>query len=495
KKTPIGAAIAAGRSVSGVDIASMKAARDALAERAQCYANPTVECLKPFASRSFSEGASFENSPDAPFVRAQALVCEKGFAAADKELDSFKINKPAYSQQLVQIAMAASACDKPNEVKAAIDAYRAAEPAQGANRAGAYLNILATPALEPGWAPILAELETSLQSGALDSNSAASVALTMATSYAALGDAKAALAKYAYFTDTLNYQADWPSKLSLSASLIIGGDAAAGLKVVENNNLKSFSVIALHEAAAELGRRVGVLPTNTGTPLPMMHNFKSISEYMAPVTGADKARYAAAAATIESEIDKLAPTVAVQDSAIGMSGLDCTYAALALVHQKLGEAGKASAAIGKGVALRQALLAPGAETVGLEYFAQFQYLVLLAQGKIDEAAAAAQALNNKNDSSRLILKSVAATGDAEKALTLAGALGQGGDRSAYQNIIEALIEAGKLDKAEEVINAFPGGAADKQGFQWQLVTKAANDGDQRRAEEAAEKYGLLNGPG
>ncbi|MGE0410335.1 MAG: hypothetical protein AB7P23_13895, partial [Amphiplicatus sp.] len=493
-KTNIGAAIAIGRSVGGVSISTMKMQRDALAPRADCYAKPRAECLRPFASASFRESGGAAAAPENAQVAAQKLICEKNFAAADKALDNFKINKPAYAAQLVQVALAAEDCGKPDEVKVAIGAWQAAEPSQGASRVKAVLSILSNEQLKPGWPALLGELEQSIASGALDPNTAANATLTLAVRYAELGDAKAALAKYSYFTDTLNYQADWQSKLSLAANLILAGAPAEGLAIVANNNQKSFSVIALHQSAAELGRGVGVIPSNTGAALPSLYNVKSIDEFMAPLNGADKARYAAGAAVVEAEMDKLAPVVAVQDSAIGMSGLDCTYGVLALVHQKLGAPDKATAALQKGLALRQALLAPGAQNVGLDYFAQYQTLLALAQGDIDAAATVSQAINNRNDTTRLIVRSLAVKGEAEKALTLASQLGNGDNRGAYQHIIEGLIEAGKLDKAEEVINAFPGDMRTKNGFTWLLVNKAADEGDAKRAQAIADKAGLLSGP-
>lgn len=492
KKTPYGMAVANGGSAGGVSITAMKAERDALDARAKCYADPTAECLRPFASSSYRDNAGYENSPEAAFGRSQELVCDKNFAAADQSLESFKINRALYAQQLMQIALAAAQCDKPEEVKAAVAAYIQAEPAQGPERMSALLSILATDALEPAWPPVLSQFETILASGALDQQSAANIALTMAVDYAKLGDSEKALAKYAYFTETLGYQADWQSKLNLASNLIIAGHAAEGLKVVETNGQKTFLIIPLHEAAEEVALRLGLVRTGTGVP--EFTGVADIKDYMAPVDGATKARYAPAADAIEAEIDKLAPAVIVQDGAIGPSGLDTAYGILALIHQKLGDSGKASGAINKAVGIRAKLLAPGAEGVGEEDIAEYQSALALAQGKPEEAASYAKVVRVRHEHSRLIMKEIARTGDAEKALAVANELGAASNWNQYSVLVEGLVESGKIDKAEAVINAYPGNPDEKKAFQWLIVQKLAAEGDAKGAQEAANKYSLLNTP-
>ncbi len=118
--TPIGQAIAAGRAVDGISLAQIQRARDELAARAKCYEDPTVECLTPFGSGATGNAAG---SPQSAFAEAEQLVCDKGFSAADKTLDPFKINRQVYAKELIQIGFAAAKCDKPDEVKAAIGAY------------------------------------------------------------------------------------------------------------------------------------------------------------------------------------------------------------------------------------------------------------------------------------------------------------------------------------------------------------------------------------
>lgn len=124
-ETADGRAIVAGREVvGGRSLGALRAVRDELEQRASCYSNPTVDCLTPFASQHIQAAASGKGDADSVFAAANEAVCASGFAAADKALEPFRINKPVYAAQLVQVALAAAACDKPGEVVAAIDGYR-----------------------------------------------------------------------------------------------------------------------------------------------------------------------------------------------------------------------------------------------------------------------------------------------------------------------------------------------------------------------------------
>lgn len=491
-ETPDGRAVATGIGVvDGLNVERMQAVRDALAARAACYSSPTVACLTPFASRNTREAASGD-SADGVFAAARAAVCAKGFAAADAELEQFKINRPVYSQELVQVALAAAACNKPQEVKTAIDAYRAAEPAAGASRVSPLLSILATPDLEPGWASVMGELDAALQSRQIAGDDAATVALTMAVRYAEIGDTRAAMAKYAYFTDTLNYEADMQSKQELAAALIMAGAPEQGHGVLASYNMRQLDVIAVHQAAAALGRLLRVV--GEGAAQPQLFNVKDVRDYFAPVDASQKARFTAAAATIEGEADKLAPVVGVRENAIGLGGLDTAYGVLAVVQQRLGDSAKANALIGKAVAVRGRLLQNGAQEVGIEYFAPFQSLLALGQGKHAEAAQHALRFGVHHDYVRLILKSAAASMKVEDLLTLAAQAEPNNPRASYTNIIESLVDSGRLDDAETVIAAYAGNADEKRVFEWRLANQAATAGDLRRAEAVAEKYKLVSSP-
>jgi hypothetical protein len=493
-KTPAGAAIANGTSVGGMSSAAMIAMRDRFAARAGCYKKPTAECLEAFAPDAGGV-AAYENSPEAAFAKSQKAACTDGVLAADKELAGFKINKPVYAQQLLQVALAAARCDKPEAVKAAMSAYWAVEPAQGNDRLGAQLSVLATDSLEPAAGPVLADLEAALASGGLDPQTQAQIALAMAGRYAAMGEADKALAKWTYFTDTLNFEADFTSKREFAASLVMAGNPDAALKILDAGagNTKSLQVMALNDAAARIGRRLGVV--REGAALPATQNLKSMAELMKAVDGDVRTRYSSVIRQIEAEFDKLAPVVTLQDHAIGFGGVDTGYGVVALVRQKLGDAEGASDAMAKAQALRGRVLATGAEGAGRELISEHQAALALAQGDLDAAAGFAKLIPVRHDYTRLILAEVGARGEAEKALTLANELGAGQDFHTYSALADALAGAGKVEKAEAVINAFPGGGDQKQALQWTLVNRLANEGDIGGAEAAATKYNLLNSPG
>jgi hypothetical protein len=248
----------------------------------------------------------------------------------------------------------------------------------------------------------------------------------------------------------------------------------------------------VHQAAAALGRLLRVV--GEGAAQPQLFNVKDVRDYFAPIDSAQKARFTAAAATIEAEADKLAPVVGVRDSAIGLAGLDTAYGVLAMVQQRLGEPGKATAVMNKALAVRGRLLGAGAEGVGLEYVAPFQSLLALGQGKHAEAAQHALDFSVHHDYVRLILKSASASMKVEDLLTLAAQAEPNNARASYTNIIESLIDSGRLDEAETVISAYAGNADEKRAFQWRLLNQAASAGDMRRADAVAAKYSLINGP-
>ncbi len=486
-ETPDGRAIASGREVvGGRSLQSLRAMRDELAARASCYSNPSIDCLTPLGSSYTRNGSAAEGSAEAVFTAARTTVCDKGFAAADRLLEPFKINKPVYSEELVQVALAAAACSKPVEVVAAIDAYRAAVPDVAVNQ---LISIVSTDALKPAWSTVMAELERRVASGGLSQNEVANVTLTVALRYALLGDAGKAIARYKHFTDTLNYQADPMTKYELGAALIKAGAGDEGMAVVASPNTRSPSVVTVSRAARGLADEFKI---TQGQAVPQLYNIRDIREFFTPVAADERQRVAASAAAIEAELDKLAPLVTIQDSAI--TQMDTAYGALALVQQKLGAADKASALIVKGAALRDRLLPAAAQKeVGLSQFNAYAALIALAHGKHAEAAELVTAMNIRHEYARLILKSFAVKGDLEQCLALANTI-QPNLPQSYTTVIESFIEAGRLDDAERAIAAFAGNADAKRGMYWLLAQQAATEGDVKGAEKFAEKYSLVAQP-
>lgn len=488
--TTYGKAILANRSIDGVSLSDMKQARDALAPRAECYANPTMDCLRPFSSHPNGVGTSGTGSSSGGALpQAQQLVCTQGFAAADHALDDLKINKPIYRRDLIQVAFAAAKCSKPAEVKAAVKAFMAVIPAQGDNRTRALMSILATDDLQPAWPMIMQELEGNLKAPGFPKNKAAGIAVTLAVAYAKSGDTKSALAKYHYVTDTLGYKLNPDSKTEFSRQLILHGDADEGLKYVDIPNNPYHEVYALNKAASGLADRLKL--TTAGSTYPAKSGTGAGTDgYMAPVPAAAKRRYEVAVDSIEAALDKLAPQVTRK--AITSVGIDVSYGIVALLRQKLGQPEKATAALKKGEAVRAKLLGSSDDATNLQSFSEYQIIVALAQNDPDLAARYAKTGHLSSDYEHPIIRSMARKGEIGNALTFIGTVDPNGN--GYVDLINTLIQTGKLDKAEQAIRAIPG-RADRQAFYYhQILYKMASDGDQSGAEAYAKKHNLIQSP-
>lgn len=488
--TTYGKAILANRSIDGVSLSDMKRARDALAPRAACYANPTVDCLRPFSSHPNGVTAARGSSSGGVLAQAQQLVCSSGFAAADHALNDLKINRPAYTRDLIQVALAAAKCSKPAAVKSAMTVYLAAIPRQGGNRLGALMSILATDNLKPAWPAAIQELEGDLKAPGIPRNQAAGIAAALTVSYAKNGDLKGALAKYHYLTDTLRYQLDTNSKKEFRQQLILHGDADEGLKYVDVPGNLFTSVVALSHAAAVMGGQLKLTDGFTGLPPSTNHGTGDL--YKAPVAASEKDYYVKAADSIETALDKLAPQV--DRSAIKLPGIDLTYGIVALVRQKLGQSDKATAALKKGEAIRTRLLGRSDASPNLDYFSEYETTLALAQNKPDDAVLHVGATKSAYNYEQWIVTSFTRDGKVEKALTYIGNL-QRPNGNDYTYIIDTLAQAGKFDQAEQVVRAIPGGASRQAGYYWKFVYKMAADGDQSGAEAYAKKHNLAQSPG
>lgn len=493
QETQTGIALAAGRTVGGLSQASMQNEHDRLAERAACYAAPTIECLLPFASNGSRHNAAAGSADDAA-QQAIRLICEQNFAKADAALESLKINPPVYAANLVQVAMQAAQCNKPDEARAAVTAYMAAEPAQGANRITQLMSILQTDQLQPAWADVLAVVEKEAPSAGLDPATAAGIDLTLANVYADAGNADAALAKFKHVTEDLGYSVDINTRRELASALIAGGNAAAGMEILSKENVRNISLIALRGAVATVGGRLGVIRAD-GAATASIPYTGDLTEYFAPVDGAKQKTESVIAGQIEAELDKFVAPLQPSGEWLGMSGAETIYGMLALIQQKLGAPDKASALVKKSDATRAALSPPGSYNAESQsYLAEFQLLVALGQGDTDQATTLLSRVTPVgNDDAKLIFVALARKGEAEKALTLASQINRASGQT-YELIINELGAHGHAQKAEAVLNAFPGDATVRSAMAWSLVTKAAQGGDLKSAEGIAERYSLLNTP-
>lgn len=496
-ETQVGAALAAGRTVNEMSLATMQDEYDRLTERAACYAEPSSECLMPFASRSFRANAS--GSANDAMQQALRLVCEQNFTRADAAFESLKINRPVYAANLVQVALRAAECGKPDEVKAAVTAYMAAEPAQGSARITRLMSILQTDALRVAWPDVFTAVENEMPAAGLDPGSMAGTELTLAVKYAEVGNADTALAKFRHITTGLGYGVDIKTRIELAASLIASGNTTTAMEVLgEENatqqNARNRLLGSLHRATALLGGRLGIIRPKGATTadIPLSGD---LDEYFSPVDPAERQATGRAVEQIEDELDKFVAPLQAKGEWLGMSGAETIYGMLALIQQKLGYPDKASALVKKAEDTRAALSRPGTyKEEGRSYLAEYQLLVALGQGDTDRATALLPRLTPVgNDNEKLIFVALARKGEAEKALTLATQINRAGPND-YQMLINEMAAHGHADKAVVVLDSFPGRADLRAALAWGLVEKAAQGGDLKSAGHIAEKYSLLNNP-
>jgi hypothetical protein len=492
-KTQLGQAVVAGRAAGGVSISDMKREHDRIAERASCYAKPSVECLEPFASSGYKYQSANAGSAENAVQTAAKLVCEKNFSEAETALQNLKINRPVYAANLVQVALAGAQCDKPEAVKAAATAWLEAEPSQGASRVSALQQLLNNEGLRDSWPILLPELEKAATD--LPENQAAGVDLTLSARYAALGDADTALAKFRRVTDELGYTVDINTRLEVVSSLIATGHADAGLSLFDGQpNNENLRMGALHFATQELGGRLGVVRPDGAATANVPYN-KDLTEFFAPVTADDRKRENAIAADIEAKLDEFVAGRQPNGQYLGMSGVDAAYARLALIQQKLGDSNKANALVEKSAHARQAMSPTGAYRADAQtYAAEYEVLVALGQSDADKAAALLpQVAPTGNDIAELVLRALAKAGKAEEALTLATQINRAG-ANMYQTLINELGSSGHVAEAEQVLNAFPGDSSTKSAIAWGLVENAAAAGKMKEVEKLAESYSLLDVP-
>jgi tetratricopeptide (TPR) repeat protein len=326
-------------------------------------------------------------------------------------------------------------------------------------------------------------------------NQTAGVDLTLASRYAALGDADAALAKFNHVTQELGFSVDVNTRLEVAAALLAGGHAEQGMGLAAGQpNPDNLRSAILHYATQELGGRLGVVRPE-GAPSANLRPNDDLTEFFAPVSADIRKRDGAAADQIEAELDAFVAASEPNGQYLGMAGADAAYARLALIQQKLGDPGKANALVDKAEASRRSMSRPDSfNPEAQNYAAEFEALVAIGQGDADKAAALLPRIQPVgNDMTELVLKALAQKGEAEKALTLASQTNRAGANT-YQMLINELGANGHVKKAEQVLNAFPGDATTKSAMAWALVEKAAQAGEMKDAEKIAETYSLLTVP-
>lgn len=488
-----GKALAAGQSVNGISVAGLTKLRDSMAARAPCYASPTAECLRPFSHHPAGATSQSGQSSAPASTQASSKICSEGFSTAAQPLEAIKINKPAYAKAVIQLALAAGECNRPDDVKAAVAAYLVAIPGENDQQINSWLSLLATPGLQPAWPMLTSQLEKGLQSGHYSRNTTASVTLNLAVDYANMGDVPKALEKYRYFTDTLHYQADPTTQQQLAASIMAGGDVETGLKMMGGTTNQDMMAVALNRGINALATRLGLFKGGLTTRLPLDHD-TNLETYMAPVPNDAKPAYESAVQAFEAQVDKMAPTVRRSNQTVGLIGLDRDYALLALIHQKIGQPEQATAALKKGQTYRARMLGQAEANPDFASIAAPSAVVLIMQGDYAQAAHMVQAGNLSPDSyGSLLMRAVGRTQPAAQALDIANTIShQRNLYASYTDLIPEMIKAGHVDDVNQLIAAWAGSPADKKHFHNLILDGLIAQGDADAAGKYAQEQHLAD---
>lgn len=494
KKTQAGQGISAGRTVSGLSLPTMQREYDRLAERADCYASPTVDCLGAFASDGYKYQQSNAGGAGGNALQvANEAVCKSGFKAAADALENMKINRPVYASNLIQVALSADKCDRPKDVVSAVEAYLAVEPSQGMQRANALLSLLNTEGLKAAWPTVIEDLEQVNQS--LPPSQSAGIDMALAVHLAEMGEANQAMAKYHRVTDELGFQVNSTTRLELTNALVASGAIELGMSLYEDSRKwDNMAFSAIHLGTQKLGGRLGIIRA-AGSPNVDMGPGGDLKDLFAPVSDEVRARESIIAESLEAGLDKYVAFQEPKGYYLGGNSPDSSYARLAFIWQKMGDPGRANALIEKSLKTREALSSPGSyDPSQPNYGGEYMVMTALAQGDTDKAAALLPTvMRSGNDIQMAVLRSLARSGDAEKMLVLANQFNRTTANN-YQVYVRDLGEGGHIKKAEQVLNSFPGSANSRAALAWGLVEMAAEAGKIGEAESLVETYSLLDIP-
>ncbi|MEM8936182.1 MAG: hypothetical protein AAGC77_07225 [Pseudomonadota bacterium] len=484
-ETPVGQSLAAGQSVSGLSLARVTQEKDRLAERASCYASPTVECLLPLTSAVFQEDGSAVSGS----AGNVAVVCSDGFDAALTALESKRINARLYADELVQVGFAAAACDKPDLVERAITAYVEAEPTSMSNRANRIAQIPNTPDLKDGWGPAIAELETLLSVEAMPANTKATIALTLVNAYSRMNEPTKAVAKYEYVTKDLGFR--------ISNTLETGGNLIAGGAVDEGVNLakatsgqprfeEQRAITHLWRGLQFMTDNLGLSKNNGRVDFRSIAMQQTIAEYFAAPADNTAAATRDTLAKIQALMDGFDASAWRKDSTEQRNAIGA-YSYIGLIHQKLGDEEAALAALDKADEIAaQMSTATGTPSPTADY------RFLLAMADNDLEIMRVSALSNTSYGSHHIpqfVKAAVAADEIELAITtMAEASPNDAGAYYYNNLIREMIDQEKIDQLEAVIDASPQDARTKASYATQAIQAYAEQGMPDKVEALKAKY-------
>ena len=475
--TPAGQRLAAGGDIGSVSIERFEARAERLAERAACYAKPNVECLLPFTSNLFDKQGSAAVSP-------RELICSRGLEAAMAALENKRINRRLYADELIQLAFAAAACDKPSRAADAIAAYVDAEPLTLAQRAMKITQVVATPELKPAWPPAIDELERLQAVAGIPADTKASVALTLLSAYSQLHRPEEAVAKLSYVTDELGFRVS--DTLQTSGRLIAAGAVDEGLAlargaVSQERFADSSALSSLWTATGYLVDSMGIETNGTLTVASVVRDDRLTSVFTAP----EPATAQAVAETLDKitrALDGFDPSLWARDG-LRKSQASGSYARIGLLRRKLGDRERAAAAFDKADA------ASGATTSNSET-GLYRFLAAMVDEDLDAMRALALGTEGySNPYADEFVRAAVADDKIELAIeTMATISPQDAGARFYRTLILAMIESGRLERLEEIIDAAPQDSRTKAQHASFAIQAFADAGEPARIESLAARY-------
>ncbi|MEM8981730.1 MAG: hypothetical protein AAGC71_01795 [Pseudomonadota bacterium] len=477
-ETPTGQRLATGGDVGSVSIKRFEARTERLAERATCYAEPSADCLIPFTSDLFDKKDQRREQS------ARDLICSQGLEAALAAMESKRINRRLYADELIQLGFAAARCGQPSRVNATIAAYIDAEPLTMAERALKITQVVATVDLKPGWPPAIDELERLLAVAGIDANTKATVALTLLNAHSQLNQPEEAIAKLKFVSDELGFTV---SNANETAARLIGAGAVTeGLSlargaVSQSRFADQSALSSVWTATKYLVANLGIETNGTLSVASVVRN-DNLAELLA------KPEQSAAAATsvtitkITRVLDEFDPSLWSKDGLRKTQASDA-YARIGLLHRKLGNADAAASAFDKADNIVATAGQRGTPSL-------YRFLVAMADKDIDTMRSIALAIDGYNNPYiDPYIRAAVAANDIEQAIeTMAAASPQDAGARFYRTLVQAMIESDKLERLEEVIDAAPQDQRSKAQHASNAIQALSKAGMPARIESLAARY-------
>ena len=477
-ETAFGRQLLNGGSAAGVSLKAIEEERERLAERVDCYANPTAECLAAFVSAEGKQLFGTERAVNGPPpVQASRLICSGGVDAAVEALQPMKVNRGAYIDALLQAAMAAADCDKPDAAAGAIDLALTETPGgeEAAQLAG---SIIATSNLSDGHEAAYRKVESLVEGDGLQDARKAGLLMTLIEKEAAEGEVKSALARYRLVTDEMNFAPTDSAKKALYVGLALDGKIEEATTIAGSEWQVLFaSIPALAETISAVGN-------------PQSGGQFTLAKYDAPIADGSRTIAHAAAARfaniiLSGELD--------QRLGSGLAGQ------LAVVQQRLGNQKAADELLDYARPLHEkewrAFRRQRGQTGGAYsgFVSPYAEVIAYLRGDYEKALKIVVASHGKSNVTTVdnwldaIIEKKADDAPPSELLDLANRKSTRQNYQKYRSVIDSLIEAGRIADAEQALSALP---ENQDSFARPLAEKAIEKGNFDAADRIMSTYGL-----